>query len=84
MALTPSDLRKIEASVSAIVDVAVTRLQSTMNTKIEAVLIEVRSLRQDIEAMKQMTTEDAVAETERVTALDQRMIVIEKHLGIVA
>lgn len=126
MALTKQDFEKIEASVTAIVDVAVTRLEQRLDEKlsvqdektqkgfkaldgktqasidvavirlerkldvkfipleekVQGVIVEVRSLRQELESMKQMMIEDAAVDNERMDEFESRLVLLEKRIGI--
>lgn len=86
MALTKSDLGKIEALMVATVEASEARIQhqmSLMEARLDTrIKDEIRSVRFDLEAIKQMMIEDAAAAAERMDGLEARITVLEKRMSI--
>ncbi len=83
MALTPSDLGKIEASVRAIVEMAVLQSEKRMLARIQ-LLQDVLASRKQLEEIKFMLTEDVAGAYERIDDLETRVKKLEAQVAALA
>ena len=82
MSLTKIDLEKIDALLNATLDVKLSQFEKKFEDRFQLVFDELRLLRNEIEEVKQMLTEDMNAAYEQINNLERRVAALERQLKI--